>query len=502
VREPDSNQLVATARDVTDEKLQAAALRESEERFRLLAMHAPVGIAQSDAEGHCIFVNPKWCEIAGAKPEEALGLGWLQFLHPEDRAHVVEAWQADMAAGRLHSTSDFRFIHKDGTIRWASGTASLVLDARGKPIGQIGIAEDITDRKAAEDALRTKQSQLTGILDHAPAVIFLKDLSGRYVVVNRRHQILFGRYGASIIGKTDREFFPGPIALRFFEEDQQVLREQAPLVFEEVADHDDGPHTYRSVKFPVKDDSGRMIALGGISTDITDLKEAHEALQKQEQLLRKMLEVQENEKQFLCHEFHDGLIQYAVGSLMSLEGLRSNDYSQSASIIDEVIGNLRKGVEDGRRVIRGIRPAVLDDSNLEAALRDLIDQVPASDIMVTLDCEPGIGRLPNSVQTTVYRVVQEALNNARKHSGTDVVRIELRKLNDSLYLEIRDFGCGFDVKSSGAHGFGLLGMTERVRLLGGECSIFSEPDVGTSITVRLPIPCRTTDNDSRSAGEP
>jgi signal transduction histidine kinase len=99
-------------------------------------------------------------------------------------------------------------------------------------------------------------------------------------------------------------------------------------------------------------------------------------------------------------------------------------------------------------------------------------------------------------------VVQEALNNARKHSGTDVVRIELRKLNDSLYLEIRDFGCGFDVKSSGAHGFGLLGMTERVRLLGGECSIFSEPDVGTSITVRLPIPCRTTDNDSRSAGEP
>ncbi len=95
---------------------------------------------------------------------------------------------------------------------------------------------------------------------------------------------------------------------------------------------------------------------------------------------------------------------------------------------------------------------------------------------------------PEVIQTTVYRVVQEALNNAKKHSGTDVVRIELKKGSDDLHLDVRDFGCGFDVGSSRKNAFGLLGMTERVRLHGGELSIQSERDVGTRIIVRLPIP--------------
>jgi two-component system NarL family sensor kinase len=206
-------------------------------------------------------------------------------------------------------------------------------------------------------------------------------------------------------------------------------------------------------------------------------------------LLRYLIEVQENERQFLCHEFHDGLIQYAAGSLMSLEAYRAaHEETNELALIDTAIGHLRKGVEDGRRVIRGIRPAVLDDSGLEAAIFDLIGQYKNSGIMVTGKCDPRIGRLPDILQTTVYRVVQEALNNARKHSGTDVVRIELTKSNDDLHLEGRDFGCGFDGASSRKRGFGLPGMAERVRLLGGECRIESERDVGTCVSVRLPIP--------------
>ena len=218
------------------------------------------------------------------------------------------------------------------------------------------------------------------------------------------------------------------------------------------------------------------------------MKLAHEAMKKQEAVLRNLIEVQENEKQFLCREFHDGVIQYAVGSLMSLEGFQvSNPESDAAKIIDKVVGNLRKGVDDGRRAIRGIRPAVLDDSNIDAAIHDLIDQFSASEIMVTFKCDPDIGRLSDSLQTTIYRVVQEALNNARKHSGTDVIRIVLQKSAEGLELEIRDFGCGFDMKAARTQGFGLLGMTERVRLLGGECTIQSEPDAGTWIKVRLPV---------------
>jgi PAS domain S-box-containing protein len=350
--------------DITERKHAEDALRASEERFRQLAMHAPVGIAQSDAEGRTFFVNPKWCELAGAGLEEPMDYGWQKFIHPEDRAHLIESWQADMAAGKTFSPSHFRLIRKDGTIRWVSGMAALIRDVAGTPIGQIGVTVDVTEQKTAEVALKTEQ-----------------------------------------------------------------------------------------------------------------------------ELLRNLIEVQEKEKQFLCHEFHDGLIQYSFGSAMLLESCRSNPLApDNASKIDTVITNLRRGVEDGRRVIRGVRPAVLDDSGLEAAMEDLVGQYESSGIHVTCKCDPKIGRLPETIQTTVYRVVQEALNNASKYSGTDVVRIELKKTNDDLLLEIRDFGCGFDVPAARKKGFGLLGMTERVRLLGGECLIESEQDVGTTISVSLTIP--------------
>ncbi len=479
---------IAALQDITEQKHAETVLRQTEERFRLLAMHAPVGITQSDPTG-VVFVNPKACEIAGSEPAEIVGAGWLNFLHPEDLGYVIEQFQADMAAQAPHSSADYRIVRKDGTTRWVKSIASPIHDDQGAMIGQIGITEDITDRKTAEDALRTKESQLRGILDNTTAVIYLKDLEGRYILVNRRHKMLFQQKGEAVTGRMTSEIHPFTVARRLIDADRKVIQEQAPLVFEEVAHHEDGPHTYRSIKFPVLDDAGEMIAIGGISTDISDLKEAHEALKNKEELLRNLIEVQENEKQRLCHEFHDGLIQYAVSVKMLLESSRRSQPSlMDSAILEEAISDLRSGIDDGRRTLRGIRPAVLDDSDLNAAIQDLINHSPAPGIMVTFDCDPQIGRLPESIQTTVYRVVQEALTNARKHSGTDVVRINLQKSNGTLSLEVRDFGCGFDPRTARSRGFGLLGMTERVRLLGGECVIRSETDEGTWIRVCLPLP--------------
>ncbi len=475
--------------DITERKNAENALRESEERFRLLAMHAPVGIALCDVEGRTSFVNPKACEMVGASPEVVMAFDWQEFIHPDDRENLLKAWKADIALGKIHSSADFRFVRKDSTIRWASTTASLIHDADGNPIGQIGITKDITENKAAEDKLRAREAQLSGILDNTSALVYLKNAEGRYLLTNRRFQTVLQQGRNDIIGKKDEEFFPETLARMYLESDAQVWREQCPFDFEEAVRHADGLHTYRSVKFPVRDETGKMIALGGISTDISDLKESHEALQIEQDLLRNLIDVQEKERQFLCHEFHDGLIQYAVGSLMSLSSYHDkHPTSEAAATIEMVIGNLQKGVEDGRRVIRGIRPAVLDDSGIEAAMEDLVGQFETSGIHVTCQCDPEIGRLPESIQTTVYRVVQEALNNARKHSGTDVVRIGLKKVAGELHLEIRDFGHGFDVEPARKRGFGLLGMTERVRLLGGECVIQSEQDLGTCVSVRLPIP--------------
>ena len=185
---------------------------------------------------------------------------------------------------------------------------------------------DVTEHKTAEDSLRTREAQLSGILDNTSAVIYLKDADGRYLLTNRRYQNLFQQDARRDHRQEGFGGVPGRLSLdKFRESDCEGLAgAKSARSFEEVAPHDDGLHTYRSVKFPVRDESGKMVALGGISTDISDLKAAHEALKTEQELLRNLIEVQEKEKQFLCHEFHDGLIQYAFGSAMLLESCRSN----------------------------------------------------------------------------------------------------------------------------------------------------------------------------------
>lgn len=493
---PDSQELVATARDVTAHKQQTEALRVAEERFRVLATQAPVCIFQDDADGSCTFVNEHWSKLTGLTAAESLGFGWMKAIHPDDLPRVMAKWEACSRA-RVEYRDEYRLVRKNGEVLSVVAAVQATRDVHGNATGYIGTLLDISERKAAEERLRLRDSQLTGILNNTPAVIYLKDREGRYRVANFTRQEAFRHLGDDVIGKTDQEIFPEHVAQIFMQSDAQVWNAQVTLNFEEAVPHTDGRmHTYRSYKFPVLDDTGQMIALGGISADISDLKDAHETLQRQQKLLRSLIEVQESEKQFLCHEFHDGLIQYAVGSLMLLEGFhRAHAHAEDADKIELVIANLRKGVEDGRRVIRGIRPAVLDDSGLAAAIEDLIGQYAGSGILVTSKCDPEIGRLSESIQTTIYRVVQEALNNARKHSGTDVVRIELRQANGDLLLEVRDFGCGFDVEAARKRGFGLLGMTERVRLLGGECTIHSQPDLGTHISVRLPLTAQSMEEE-------
>ncbi len=127
-----------------------AQLRESEERFRLLATHAPVGIYQLDGRGECRFVNQRWCEISGLSAEQAAGLGWTATQHPEDRERIAAAWSEAWASGR-EWTMDYRFLRPDGTIAWVNGSAVALRDERGEITGYLGNEIDITVRKRGEE---------------------------------------------------------------------------------------------------------------------------------------------------------------------------------------------------------------------------------------------------------------------------------------------------------------------------------------------------------------
>jgi PAS domain S-box-containing protein len=145
-------------RDMTDQRRAEAALRQSEERFRVLADVSPVGIFSSDPQGRTIFVNRRWCEIAGLTPEQAMGDGWQVALHPEDRDRVATAWAEAVREGES-SAAEFRFVRPDGTVTSLVGQSRAQLQPDGSIVGYVGTITDVTKLKRAEEDRKKLEAQ-------------------------------------------------------------------------------------------------------------------------------------------------------------------------------------------------------------------------------------------------------------------------------------------------------------------------------------------------------
>jgi len=450
-------------------------------------------LSWANAQGWLTRVNSAWTKTLGWSAEELTARPYIDFVHPEDREATLK--EAELLAGGDHETIWFenRYRHRDGSYRWLAWRV-MVTPGSGELVAS---ARDITEQKVAESRLRESEERFRAFMDNSPSIAWAKDEQGRLVYLNKAVEQKFQIRSEDWLGKTMFDLMPEEVARPLWEHDQEVLATTQPIRVVERASFNDKESTFwLTDKFLFVDRHGSRY-VGGCGIDITELKRAEEDLLAERDMMRNLIEVQEKERQFLCHEFHDGLIQYAVGALMSLESLNNTAPALPASpIFESAIKSLRDGIEDGRRTIRGIRPAVLDDSGLKEALDDLVGQFSSVGFQVTAVCDPAIGRLPEPIQAAVYRVVQEALNNARKHSGADTMSIDVTKADGELQLEVRDSGCGFHLESARKRGFGLVGIMQRVQLLGGWCRIESEPATGTWISVRLPIsPPKTAAND-------
>ncbi len=342
---------------------------------------------------------------------------------------------------------------------------------------------------SAEARLRERDTYLREFLDHTSAVVYLKDLDGRFLLVNNQYGRIFPEMKEHCIGTTADAWFTREMSAEFAATDARVIDTGHSQTFEQSIDLRDGAHEFVTVKFPILDDAGRIFAVGGVSTDVTELHTARADLERKERVLRNLIEVQEQEKQLLCGEFHDGLIQYAVGAKMMLESLpRDVLPAASGETIDAVIGCLARGIEDGRRVIHGIRPAELDDLGLDAAILMLVSDLHAAGIEVTATIDPAACDLPVSFRVPIYRIIQEALSNVRRHSHSPKALLLVRRIGDEIEIRVEDFGVGEGHPEQIQRGFGITGMKERARLVGGECQVEFRPGRGTLVTVRLPVP--------------
>lgn len=210
---PDGKPLVlVVCEDITERRQMEEALRQSEERFRTLTSLAPVGIFLADSKQECLFVNERWCELAGMSSEEALGQGWRRAVHPQDLARLSSEWSAHTESGE-NFTLEFRFNTPKGEVTWLFARGVPMHDGNGATTGWLGTITDITERKKAEEALRASEERYRAFYDNNPSMFFTVDVSGTVISVNTygaerlgyRVEDLLGRSVLGVLHEDDRE---------------------------------------------------------------------------------------------------------------------------------------------------------------------------------------------------------------------------------------------------------------------------------------------------------
>lgn len=267
-------------RDITWRKLSEEALRESNERVRLLIENVKdYAIIMLDNAGCVISWNAGAERIKGYREEEILGKNFSIFFPPNEVEKGKPQQMLAQAASQGRVEAEGWRVRKDGSRFWASVVISALKDEAGNLRGFAKVTRDVTERKIASEALREGELRFHSILDSSPSIVFIKDPSGRYVYVNPQFQKLCDLPAHQIVGKTDSEIFPPAQAEAFRSNDLKVLQAGAPMEFEEVARQDDGLHTSVVNKFPLRDTRGKVYALCGIVTDITPHKRAEATIQ-------------------------------------------------------------------------------------------------------------------------------------------------------------------------------------------------------------------------------
>jgi PAS domain S-box-containing protein len=358
---------------------------------------------------------------------------------------------------------------------------------------------DITERKHAEEVRHKSEERLRAIMDNSPALIFLKDLEGRYVQINRRLEEVFHLASRNIIGKTDEEIFSPEQAAAFRANDRKVLEAGVATEFEEVALHDDGPHTSIVLKFPLLNAQGQPYALCGIVTDITERRRAEKQLQETVDRVRTLSQrlnaVREEERTRIARELHDELgvrltcLKLDLARLQSSNGKSLLTSGKRGEKIRSMITEVDATIASVQRLMADLRPGILDDLGLVAAIEwQCQDFERRSGIRCLCEATQEQIILDPSCATAAFRICQETLTNVMRHANATFVRVLMTQVNGDLLLEIQDDGRGISAeKLTDSASLGHLGMRERASSLEGQVEIAGWPGKGTNVTLGLPI---------------
>jgi PAS domain S-box-containing protein len=520
----------AAQREIAERREAEEALLQSERRYRTVVKQAAEGIFIVDIDTKLILeANVAYRNLLGYTAQDMLGLGLTLYDVVAHDRKSIDLYLEQIQEEGVQFIGERRHRRKDGSLVDVEVSSSVISYGGGEAL--CVIVHDITERKRSAERLQRSLDALLGLYEAGQILsssLEREEIGSRLLEIASRVSNLTaaviavpGEDGELRIWRSagleglwrQVRFSPEAVAAR-----QKVLetRKYQTVQLPQPGDAD-GPHlvglnlpllvrgrligvleAYGPQALMERQYEETLISLANQGASALENARLYAELAERENrlqdLIRKLITAQEEERRKVSYEVHDGLAQTAAGAHQLLQAFARQhppDSEKGRKDLARALQLVQQTVGEARYVIADLRPTALDDFGLAAAVRLQVEKISSEGSQVDYEEALGNDRLPPEVETALYRVAQEALTNVHKHAPSARVKITLRRLNDAVRLQVRDWGPGFNpekITDGGGPGerLGLSSMRERVALLGGHLEVHSRPGEGTEVVAEIP----------------
>ncbi len=500
---PLKGQFALITRDVTQKWHLQTALADSEKKFRQLVELAQEGIWSIDANALTTYVNPYMASMLGYSVDEMIGKPLLSFIRSIDFEKTEE--KIETRKKGLAEMHDFEFLRTDGKSVYASINTAPIMDEMGNYAGALALISDVTDRKRAEIELVKTIERFNLISEFSRTIYWEVDLNGGFSYLSTSFRSIFGHFEDDII--TINDF------LSLLNEQSKSQAIEIFLGSEEKRDIFDGIEILIETKgglrfwllvsgFPVKDDYGKSVGYKGSAIDITDkkrqqftielnLKKINDYKFNLQRLNNELIETEESEKRKIAYFLHDDLGQLLAAIHLKFTALMHQFGAPDLWLQEEIsriVGLINLAIGKCRRMTYELVPPVLYEQGLiEALIWKLNELKTETGIDTKIFAFTESLKLKDKMNVLVFRTISELLNNAVKHAGCSMIRIDIQKKGKKTHFTVSDDGAGFrsdfNPDEADKNSFGLFSIKERLLAYGGQMQIESEVGKGSRIHV-------------------